>query len=97
MWLEKKGIPTVTVVTVPFREPARLTAMSMGVPNLALIVLPHPVGHLPEHEVLALAEAAYPKIVEALTQPGGGSADYLVDYQLPEGRPSLEECEVCVD
>ena len=39
MWLEKKGIPTATVVTVPFHEPARLTAMAMGVPGLPLIVV----------------------------------------------------------
>lgn len=97
MWLENKGIPTVTVVTVPFHEPARLTATSMGLPNLPLIVLPHPIGHLPENEVQALAEAAYPKIVEALTQTGNGATDFFVDYQLPEGRTSLEDCEVCVE
>jgi predicted dienelactone hydrolase len=85
------------VVTVPFREPARLTAIAMGVPKLPLIVLPHPLGDLPEHEVRALAEAALPKIEEALTKAGEGSADYIVDYQLPSGRTSLEECEVCVE
>lgn len=87
----------MTVVTVPFREPARLTAISMGVPSLPLIVLPHPLGDLPEHDVRALAEAAYPQIVAALTGAGDGSPDYLVDFQLPGGRTSLEECEVCVE
>ena len=97
MWLEKKGIPTATVVTVPFREPARLTAAAMGVPSLPLIVLPHPIGHLPEHDVLAMAQAAYPSIVEALTRTGDRPVDYFVDYQHPEGGASPDECEVCGD
>lgn len=95
--MENRGIPTVTLVTVPFREPARLTAISMGVPKLPLVVLPHPVGDLPEHEVRAMAEAAYPVIVDALTKAGDGAADHFVDFQLPGGRASLEECEVCID
>ncbi|HEX7097475.1 MAG TPA: UGSC family (seleno)protein, partial [Acidimicrobiales bacterium] len=39
--LEKLGIPTVTVVTVPFEPAARAVARSQGLPELPLVVVPH--------------------------------------------------------
>ena len=97
MWLEKKGIPTVTVVTQPFHEPARLSAVSMGVPNLPLVVLPHPVADLTPEELGEMARKAYPHIVAALTRKGPDTIDFIVDYQLPDRRADSAECEVCVD
>ena len=55
----------------------------MGTPKLPLVVLPHPVGDLPEKNLEELARAAYPKIVAALTAQIGAETDYFVDYILP--------------
>ena len=83
MWLEKKGVPTATVVTEPFHKPARVTAASMGFPKLPLVVLPHPVGDLAEADIKDMAEAAYPKILTALSRQKQDTADYVVEYRLP--------------
>lgn len=66
------------MVTEPFREPARLNAEAMGVPGLALVVLPHPVGDLPEDEVAKMAAAAYPLIVKALSGPPAEGLEQVV-------------------
>ncbi len=71
----------------------------MGVPELPLIVLPHPVGDLSPEELEKMARLAYPSIVTALTQPGRDRIDYFVDYVRP-GSPAPAqdaECEVCVE
>ena len=87
------------MVTTAFRDPARSNAAAMGIPNLRLVVLPHPVGHLPPDSVRDLARAAYPKIVAALTEPTAGESEYLVDFRIdPESEDAHEaECENCVD
>ena len=76
----------MTVVTTAFREPARLHAAALGVPDLPLVVLPHPVGDLPPAEVKTMAQAAYPAIVAALTEKTGPTPEFAVDYQLPATR-----------
>ena len=47
------------------------------------MVLPHPVGDLPEKNLEELARAAYPKIVAALTAQNDEETDYFIDYILP--------------
>jgi hypothetical protein len=95
--LEKKGIPTVTIVTQPFHEPARLNAVAMGTPKLPLVVLPHPVGDLPEKNLEELAQAAYPKIVAALIKQDVDEIDYFVDYTLPGDANKEKKCAVCAE
>jgi hypothetical protein len=55
----------------------------MGTPKLPLVVIPHPVGDLPEKNLEELARAAYPKIVAALTAQNDEETDYFIDYILP--------------
>lgn len=71
------------MVTEPFREPARLNAEAMGVPRLHLLVLPHPVGDLPDEEVRKMAAKAYPMIVKALAGSPQAELVQVVDYELP--------------
>ncbi len=95
--MEQRGIPTATVVTQPFLEPARLFAVSMDVPRLPLIVLPHPVADLAPEELKEMARRAYPLILKALTEPNQDSSDYFVDYVLPDRRTADEDCEICAE
>ncbi len=88
------------MVTTAFHEQARLHAQSLGVGDLPLVVLPHPVGDLPPGDLEEMARAAYPLIRAALTGPPEGEPDFLVNYTLPSERGTAgiedpEACEVC--
>jgi hypothetical protein len=39
--LERMGIPSVVVVTEPFVVAAKATAQAQGMPDLAMVVVPH--------------------------------------------------------
>lgn len=77
MFLERRGVPTATVVTDVFEQYARGLARMQGLAQLPLIVLEHPVAARP-HEVLrARIGAARTQLVEALvdrTRTRGGRA-----------------------
>jgi hypothetical protein len=95
--LEKKGIPTVTIVTQPFHKPARLNAAAMGAPHLPIVILPHPVGDLTEKDLQELARAAYPKIVSALTAQDTKEIDYVVDAILPGDAEKERNGALCAE
>ena len=42
--MEKKGIPTVTIVTSAFEELARTAIKDQGVSDMALVVVEHPIA-----------------------------------------------------
>ncbi len=66
--LEEKGIPTVSVVTDEFNGLAKATAAAEGWPGLKMVVVPHFFEELKEDAIVKLADAAYPKMVDALTK-----------------------------
>jgi hypothetical protein len=49
--LEKQKKPTVTICSDRFEILARTTAKGMGMPNLALVIVPHPIGGISPEEV----------------------------------------------
>jgi hypothetical protein len=66
--LEKKGIPTVIVVTTAFEEMIELLMKDQGVSEMALVVVEHPIaGHSQEGTRKKVA-AAFPFILKAATQ-----------------------------
>ncbi len=66
--VEKKGIPTVTVATTPFEEPAKSAARARGVPDFSLVIVEHPIAGHDAAGIKAKAEAAFPDILKAATQ-----------------------------
>ncbi len=70
MTLEKKGIPTATVITHVFERKSRQEAGAFGIADLPLIVLPHPVGQMPRDKLRALA-AALGATLDDLLQAAG--------------------------
>ena len=66
--VEKLGIPTVTVSSDQFVGLARNTVKSIGLPDMAFVEVPHPLGMIPLPEIRAKADAAFPKIVQMATQ-----------------------------
>lgn len=61
-------MPTVVVGTFEFEGLARLEARNRGLDALPLALVPHPLGGIPEPEVLAKADLAVEAVVKALTQ-----------------------------
>jgi hypothetical protein len=60
---------------------------SFGAPDMAFVVVPHPLGMIPKEEVIAKADNAFPEIVKAATQwkpsrteiPGIGKPPYPLE------------------
>lgn len=73
MTLERAGIATATVVTVPFAPKARREAEVFGVGDLPLIVVPHlsasdvALGQMPEADVREIAARSLAEVLFALT------------------------------
>ena len=44
---------------------------ALGVPTLAIQVLPHPIGQISDDEMRALTDEAYEEVLFALTSPAG--------------------------
>jgi hypothetical protein len=57
------------VITVPFAFKARMEVTALGVPTLAIQVLPHPIGQISDEEMRALTDEAYEEVLFALTAP----------------------------
>ena len=67
MEIEKRGIPTVTVCTTEFASLGRQEATALGIVDLALSVVPHPLGGIQPSQVQAKATLAMDDIVKRLT------------------------------
>jgi hypothetical protein len=65
--LERRGVPTAGVGTEPFVDEALEQARILGMPDLRLVYVPHPVQLLSDDEVHALADQALEGIVARLT------------------------------
>lgn len=67
--MQKRGVPTVTVVTSQFESLAKSAARSLGYPDLPMVVVPHPFETLPDDEILRTAEQKLPELIEKVTKP----------------------------
>jgi len=67
--LERRGIPAAGIGTEPFVDEALLQARVLGMPDLRLAFVPHPVQLLTGAELASLAERVFPSVVALLTAP----------------------------
>jgi hypothetical protein len=65
--LERRGIPTAVVGTEPFLDEAIEQARVLGMPDLRIVTVPHPVQLLTHEQVGELADAALVDVVARLT------------------------------
>jgi hypothetical protein len=65
--LESRGIPSVLVGTAPFRHEAQEQVRVLGMPDLEMVELPHPIQPLPPEVVAAYADDVIGEIVRRLT------------------------------
>jgi len=66
--VERKGIPTVTIVTTPFVEPATAAMKAQGVSDMCLAVVEHPIAGYDLEGIRKKADTVFPDILKAATQ-----------------------------
>jgi hypothetical protein len=59
------------VITERFERSVRIVAQVNGIPDYPFVVVAHPIADKNDAALLAMAEAAVPRIVELLTQRKG--------------------------
>lgn len=64
--LERRSVPTVTVITEAFRLPAALRCSSLGVPDLKVVEMGHPLASMAVDEVQNEMDRIFFRLVEAL-------------------------------
>ena len=66
--LEKKGIPTVTIVTTAFQELIKSTMKDQGVSEMAIVMVEHPIAGHNLEGIRKKVDSAFPVILKAATQ-----------------------------
>ncbi len=66
--IEKKGIPTVTVVTSAFEETIRTLFKDNGVSDIALVITEHPIAGHNQEGINKKVDKDFPTILKAATQ-----------------------------
>ena len=80
--VERRGVPVATVNTVEFATLGRFEAAALGMAELPIVAIRHPVGSLDEAAVRDCARAALDDIVTVLTRDAG---DTRTDYRSAAG------------
>ncbi len=64
--LEKRGIPSVVVISEAFVQNAKAIAKLSGIPDYPFIVVPHPVSSLDAEGLEELVKRFFPQVLELL-------------------------------
>jgi hypothetical protein len=64
--LERRGIATAGIGTLPFADEALEQARVLGMPDLRMVLVPHPVQLLDAVELDALADSALDRVLQQL-------------------------------
>ncbi len=64
--LRKRGVITAVICSDPFRRLAMTQARVFGVPDLPLVMIPHPLGGLSIEQVEGRARVAIPQVVDLI-------------------------------
>ena len=67
--LEKAGIPTVSIVTEPFRVTGEEMAKTWGVPEYRFLDMPHPIANLTEEALDEQADKLLKSVVDLFIKP----------------------------
>ena len=69
MEFEKRGVFTTTVCTSGFASLLKKTSEAKGFPNLAIVIVSHPIGGIELSKVREKADGAFSDIIKVLTEP----------------------------
>jgi hypothetical protein len=63
---EKRGIPSATIITLPFRTAADAMAARHGYPGYRYAAMPHPIGNLGHEQICERALGVLPDVLAIL-------------------------------
>lgn len=63
--MEKSGIPCVTINTDAFKTSTRFVAKSLGLPDIKMVTVPHPLTTLTEKRLEKLGEDVWEEVRDA--------------------------------
>jgi len=66
--LRKRGLVTAVVCSTAFQKLGQTQAKIFGVPDLPLLIIPHPLGGLDLDSVKGRAEVAFPQLVRLIQE-----------------------------
>ena len=66
--VRRRGVPSAVICSTPFLQLGRTQSRVLGVPDLPLIVIEHPLGGISMDDVKARADAALPRLLEMLRE-----------------------------
>jgi hypothetical protein len=66
--LERRGIATAGIGTLPFADEALEQARLLGMPDLRMLLIPHPVQLLDPEQLDALADDIFDRVVKHLQE-----------------------------
>ena len=66
--LRKRGLITAVICSTPFEKLGRAQAKVLGVPDLPLVMIQHPLGGLAMDDVRARAAQASPGVLSLLRE-----------------------------
>ena len=72
--LERRGIPTAGIGTIPFADEALEQARLLGMPDLRMLLVAHPVQLLEPDELDGLADDVFDRLLHQLGSDGVDSA-----------------------
>jgi hypothetical protein len=66
--LERRGIATAGIGTLPFADEALEQARLLGMPDLRMLLIPHPVQLLDPEQLDALADDIFDRVLKHLQE-----------------------------
>lgn len=66
--LRKRGLVTAVIVSGPFLKLGKTQARVFGVPDLPLLLIPHPLGGLSLEQVKGRAGHAIPQVLDIIKE-----------------------------
>jgi hypothetical protein len=66
--VRRRGIPSAVICSEPFVQLGRTQSKVLGVPDLPLIVIKHPLGGLAMDDVKARADSARSQLLKVLCE-----------------------------
>ena len=64
--VRRRGVPSAVICSQPFLQLGRTQARVLGIPDLPLIIIQHPLGGIAMDDVKARADAALPQLLEMM-------------------------------
>jgi hypothetical protein len=66
--VRRRGIPSAVICSEPFVQLGRTQSRVLGVPDLPLIIIKHPLGGLAMDDVKARADSALAQLLDVLRE-----------------------------